>query len=269
MYRPDGGVHFSDLKNIDKSVLHYANSVARTDFDSLQMRLGRAHHGIVLQEIEPRVFEGDRRGKKWDEFKADHALEKVALTDPDQINAHNIADVLTTKEWETAQQMRDSVWGNDEARAILTACTEREVSLSWDREGHPCRGRLDFRNPARTVLGDLKSCKTSEPFFFMRDAHRMHYHAQLPWYDNAYGHGVGLGWSEQYIIATESAAPFTTQVFRLTPLRIVQGWDKTVEWMMVFDAAFRADNFRTGYKPGIIEWDADLIFTDTDEEDEE
>ena len=60
MYSRDGAIHFTAFKEMDKSPMHYAWAVANQKFDSRGMRLGRAVHALILQEIEPFVFtDGD------------------------------------------------------------------------------------------------------------------------------------------------------------------------------------------------------------------
>lgn len=251
MYSRDGALHFSTLKYIAQSPAHYAHAVSRTDFDSPAMRIGRAVHALVLQGIDAVVFEGERRGKAWTEFK----------------EGRDVADVLNSAEWDKVQRMRDAVMSDPDASGLLSLCTEREVELEWTRGAHPCKGRLDARSPDRMNLLDLKTARTVEPRAFMRDAHRQNYHAQLPWYD--YGQGNGReSWAEQFVIAVESVEPFPVQVFRLSPLLIVQGWDATEEWIAKLDECIAADGFRTGYRPGIVDWDAELVFADPDEEEE-
>lgn len=252
MYSRDGSLHFSTLKYIKQSPLHYANAVARTDFDTPSMRIGRAVHGLVLQEIEPVVFDGDRRGKAWTEFK----------------EGRDVADVLNAAEWDKVQRMRDAVFADPFAKAVLDTCTVREESLEWVRSGHPCKGRLDARSPSRSAICDLKTAKTVQPWQFMRDGVRQAYHAQLPWYDNAQGKSIG-NWSDQFVVAVESVAPFPVQVFQLSPLLILQGWDETCLWMEKFDECIQRGNFQAGYKAGIVEWDAELVFGEDEDEEEE
>lgn len=252
MYSNDGALHFSTLKYIKQSPLHYAHAVARTDFDSPSMRIGRAVHALVLQGIEADVYEGERRGKAWTEFKESRG---------------SVSDVLNSAEWAKVQRMRDAVFADQFAREVLDTCTVREEELSWTRDGHPCKGRLDARSPSRSALCDLKTAKTVEPFAFMRDARRASYHGQLPWYDNGQGKGIG-NWSDQFVIAVENIEPFPVQVFQLSPLCIVQGWDETCEWMARFDECFRSGKFAQGYRPGIVEWDAELVFASADDEEE-
>lgn len=269
MYSRDGALHFSTLKYIKQSPMHYVNAVARTDFDTPSMRIGRAVHGLILLEEKPCVFDGTRRGQPWKDFCEEYRLETISMEDQDERNARNIGDVLNAAEWDKVQRMRDAVFADPFAKAVLDTCTVREEALEWTRSGHPCKGRLDARSPSRSAICDLKTAKSVQPWQFMRDGIRQSYHAQLPWYDNAQGKSIG-NWSDQFVVAVESVAPFPVQVFHLSPLCILQGWDETCLWMEKLDECIQRGNFRAGYKAGIVEWDAELVFgEDEDEEDEE
>lgn len=250
MYSRDGALHFSSLKYIATSPLAYANAVQREKFDSPQMRIGRATHALVLEGKDAEVFEGDRRTKAWKEFS----------------EGRDVSDVLNSAEWDLTRRMRDAVFADGEARKLLEACTVREESLEWTRGGHPCRGRLDARTPCRSALMDLKTARTVNPQQFMRTAFREQYHAQVPWYDVGQGKGLGR-WSEQFVLAVENSAPFHVQVFRLSPLLIMQGNDAAEEWLRTFDACVASGGFRRGYREGCIEWDAELVISSDEEEE--
>lgn len=250
MYSRDGALHFSTLKYIAQSPAHYAHAVSRTDFNSPAMRIGRAVHALTLQGIEATVYEGERRGKAWAEFK----------------EGRDVADVLNSAEWDKARRMRDAVMADRDAAHLLSACSEREVEVEWVRGGHPCKGRIDARSPDKRALLDLKTARTVEPRAFMRDAFRQSYHAQLPWYD--FGQGNADSWADQYVIAVESSEPFPVQVFRLSPLLIQQGHDLCDEWLAKLDACIASGGFGGGYRPGIVDWDAELVFGGDDEEEE-
>lgn len=272
MFSPDGALHFSALKHIGKSPMHYACAVQRTDWDSPGMRIGRAVHGLVLVDQAPRVFEGDRRGTKWKEFVAEYALENAPQYDEDQRCTNAIGDVLTRTEWDKVQLMRDALYRNPIAMALLSQCEEREAGIEWTRNGYRCKGRIDARSIDRRVMLDLKTCKDASQWHFLRDAHRMSYHAQLPWYDNGQGVevcGPDTKWADQYIIALENTAPYAVQVYKLDPLRIDQGWEETEKWMDTFCRCMEENKFTRSYSDQIVIWDAEIKFTEDEEEDEE
>lgn len=272
MYSCDGFCHFTAIKEMDKSPMHYAWSVSNAKFDTKGMRIGRAVHALALQEIEPYVFsDGDRRGPKWKEFLEERKLQAVELVD-DYYQRDNISDVLTIPEWDSVRWMRDRIYADPEAIEWLKECTDREAAIEWRMMGHPWRGKLDAATPSRTRILDLKSTKCASKWFFLRDAGRMHYDAQLCAYDigcgTVYG-GSETQWAEHALIAVENVAPFAVQVYRVPNLRKDQSAERLVGWMMEFDACIKAGSFGRAYHQGEIEWDADIKFgSDDDEEDD-
>ena len=272
MFSPDGAIHFSSLKHIAKSPLHYAHAVAKTDYNTPSIRKGLALHGLVLTGQDPEVFDGDRRSAKWKEFVVERALTVVPMYDEDQRCTNSLSHVLTASEWDDVRWMRDAVLSNPLSRAILDQCTEREVPIEWQRNGFRCRGKIDGRSTSGRILMDIKSCKDASKWRFLRDAHRMAYHCQLPWYDHGQGVevcGPDTNWSDQYLIAVENAAPFAVQVYKLDTLRIDQGWQETERWMERFAECVQKDDFRDPYSREVITWDADIIVSDDEEDDED
>lgn len=272
MYSRDGAIHFSALKMMAESPLHYAWFVSNDSGDTPSRKLGRAVHAATLQGIEPFVFHGDRRGTAWKDFVAERKLESAEISEESYYSRSCVDDVLTTTEWDKARLMRDSVFRDPKAYDLLKICSEREVDIAWTVDGHPCRGRIDARNPERTILVELKTTKCAKRWAFLRDAERMNYDAQLPWYDIGQGKTWIPGsteWSEHYIIAVENVAPFSTQVYHVSPLKVDQGYDKARRWIDEFSACVANDGFRRAYSTDVIEWDAEIFFGAQEEGDDE
>lgn len=270
MYCRDERLHFSAVKELDKSPIHFAWAVAHGKFDTRGMRIGRAVHALTLQQIEPYVFNGDRRGSKWTEFVAERSLIAVDLVD-DYYHRDNVSDVLTPPEWDSVRWMRDRVDADPYAREVLARCANRETSQDWIYKGHPWRGKIDAHGNG--AIMELKSTKCAAKYAYLRDAGRMHYDAQLVAYDIALGtipNGPDTEWQEHYQIAVENVAPFTVQVYKTATVRKDQALERLDRWMMVFDACHRSNDFTIPYERGIMEWDAEIVFgtTEEDEDDE-
>lgn len=253
MFSSDGCLHFSTLKEIGRSAAHYANAVKNGRPDSPSMLIGRAFHALTLQGIEPLVFDGIRKGDKWKEFE----------------EANKGADILNIKERDSVLRMRDSVFANPAALDVLGRCPMRETTIRWARHGYPCAGKVDA--VGASALAELKSTRDASRRKFLWDAHRMGYHGQLAWYD------VGMGtapmeydtaWRDQFIIATENAAPFVTVVYQLDNLRIDQGNQLVEDWLTRFGACMESGEW-LGYTQGVHIWDAAVEYQGDDEEDEE
>ena len=63
------GEHYSAIKELHRSPLHYRSRTRPADNDAL--RVGRAIHAHVLDPGSANIvqFDGIRRGKSWDEFR--------------------------------------------------------------------------------------------------------------------------------------------------------------------------------------------------------
>jgi hypothetical protein len=247
MYPQDGKMHFSNLKKFSQSPAHYATSCEDGFDDSPAMRIGRAVHALVLQDIKPIVFLGAvRRGKEWDSFC--EGKEK--------------ADILNQSEFETVTACANSVKSNPFAMQLLSECSDFEKEI----DGMPCRGRVDAFS--ETLLVELKTCACASPRKFLYDAHKFSYHAQMSWYD------IGLGtqyisgctnWRDQYIISVETSAPYSCIVFQLDNLRIDQGNTLCEEWLSKFKECEETGIFPSYVTDQPVLWDGEIIIEEIDE----
>lgn len=240
----DCKMHFSNLKNFEESPVHYLNSLT-TEFDSKSMLMGRALHELVLQDIQPRFYDGIRRGKEWD-----------AVADKD--------NMLSVGEYNTTMRMAESVLKNTHAVEVLTACCNREKSIEFDLCGVPFAGRVD--GYGNNIIMDLKSTKCSKPRKFLSDAHWKFYHSQLALYN------IGLGtipevdctiWPESYIVAVENVEPYICMVYRLDDLRLDQGFAKIKEWIETFKNCEQNGYYSYSMEQPIL-WDGDLILSENE-----
>lgn len=250
--RRDNALHFSELKEIGRSAAHYAHIVQNGREDTPSLLIGRAFHALTLQGIEAATFDFDRKGARWEEFKAQNAGRTL----------------LKVSEYDAVKRMRDSVFANPAAREILERCPHREVEKKWMRNGFPCSGRIDaFGDRA---IAELKSTRDASRRKFLWDAQKMAYHAQLPWYDVALGtvpQEMDTDWRDQYIIATENTAPFVTVVYQLDNLRIDQGNELVEEWLLRFGACMESGEWH-GYTQGVHIWDGEIRVGNDEEEEE-
>lgn len=195
-------LHFSRLKLIARSPLHYAASTVE---ETLAMENGTATHSIVLGGQRVLAWEDGRprRGKDFDAFEADNPG----------------ALILTAKAFAESNAMAEAVLANTLARRVLEG--RREQELTWRFGSRDCAGRLD-------VLGDsfvteLKCTVSADPAKVMWQAMRMGWFAQLPWYmDGAMQAGAATP-DAAYIVAVEQKAPHAVTVLRLTDRAIDQG----------------------------------------------
>lgn len=194
-------VRFTRLKSLALSAAHYLHACQEEDLDSVAIRMGAAFHASLFENRDVLRYPGRRQGKAWERFAA-AARERNAV-------------VLNGAEYTVAIGMIDALRRHERAMELLFDGTTREHTIVWtrpDRE-QPCRATPDAFAPNRSV--ELKSARCTEPKWFMREALKRFYHAQLSWYDDGLEYELGTRPAESYIVACENAAPFNVTVFRL------------------------------------------------------
>lgn len=205
------GEHYSAVKEIHRSPLHYFSRTRPDDSDAL--RIGRAIHAYVLDPGSVNVvrFDGIRRGKSWDEFKA----------------RHSDAVILKPDDLDMVERMRDSVVSHPHAKALL-ADGSGEVTLQFELDGVPFKSRIDWLASDGTLV-ELKTTRDVHPRVFEREYARRLYHAQAALY--------WLGLRENGIdcrnikcIAVDKNPPYEVVVYRVDQetaeagARLVYGW---------------------------------------------
>jgi hypothetical protein len=214
-------VHFSTLKQIAISPLHYVHACNQETADTYSLRLGRLVHALILMPDTPpdvAVFDGSvRRGKEWEQFKAENAGREIVRRD----------------ELAKAEAMRKAVYANAQARKILEV-GQGEVTALWEAHGVELRGRIDWLSPVHGI-GELKTTRTISRRAFMREVAVRHYHAQLAMYADGYEQAAGVETQrEAWIIAVENEPPHDVAVYRVGEesldegRRVVDGWVRQV-----------------------------------------
>jgi hypothetical protein len=250
--RNDGKLHFSALKNIGLSPLHFDYFERNQREDSEAFLLGRATHAWVLQGIVPRFWPERRAGKAYQ----------------DAVAENNGEDLLNASQFALVESMANAVNRSALACSILSQATQREADLTWTRRGIECAARLDAFGKGITV--ELKTGQTAHPKRFQWDGKKYGYREQLAWYD--YARGVRPDpfeskWNECYVIAVESKAPFPVSVHRIMPLALQQANSRVEEWLDRY-VECKALSKWPGWDSDVTEWDADLSLS-PDEDSEE
>lgn len=228
------GAHFSTLKYLETSPLHYRRACDNERADTASMRLGRITHAAILTPDVPAdvaIWDvGVRRGKAWEEFVA----------------AHPGATIVKRDELATAERMCAAVMAHPVARALLTG-GEGEVTMRWTSpEGVQCRARADYLTRDGGLV-ELKTTRFATPRAFMREAASRLYHAQVAFYSDGLQE---CGSHDEfdapaYLIAVENVEPHdvTVHAFNLDKIdagrRVVDRWMKTI-----------AECTASGYWPG-------------------
>jgi len=211
------GLSASALKKVMRSPLAYKWSLDHPDHASTPaMALGTAAHTAILEpdrfKSEYVIWDGDRRGKAWTDFKEAQAAKTI-------ITASEHADVV---------KMRDAMRGYEPAARYLETGTP-EVTIQWNdpSTGRAFRGRIDWVTVinGRLVLVDLKTAKSTNPRKFGADAYKLGYHIQFALYVDGWYHLTG-DTPLFKVLAVESKAPYEPAVFDVTEDVLAQGHEE-------------------------------------------
>jgi hypothetical protein len=212
-------VRISSLKEMERSPLHYWQACQDDRDETLSMRLGAGAHAllfgkpVVLWDQPAKNGKGGkapRNGGEWDKFVKDHPG----------------ATILNATEMAEAKAMVDGVRRNPLAMRVL-ADTVQEETIHWTYANRACRSTPDARSRLHVV--EFKTCQSSEPSKFLKDAFWRRYHAQLAFYTDAMI-AAGDDPMEAYIIAVENSAPYATSVLRLTDRALEHGRALYRQW---------------------------------------
>ncbi len=246
-------LRFSTIKWMSRSAAHAKYALENPEaIDSPSMRLGRIAHKLILGATPGPdsfvVFEGERRGKAWTEFK--------------ELNVD--ADIISAAEFEKASAMAASVAAHDEAQEVLQG--EKERRLLFDYAGRLCQVTPDCFSP--TLLTEIKTTADASPGKFPWQSLREAYPAQLAWQL----HGIAANGmpipGRVSIIAVENKPPFPVCVFSVLPAALAFGRRTFVAWIEEFLNAERSGIWG-GYGPGVLDAPPEEFGLDGMEESEE
>ncbi len=223
-YRREIGENQSQLKHILLSPAHYQASKKRRFLPTINMEIGSALHCKALEgdeEFEKRYVlkpEGislnTKEGKEW---KAENA-GKTVLTNSERERAwesvHGMTDALRKLDWFKGDQ--------PDYRKF------NELSIYWDADGIPCKGRLDrlVDTGDELLVLDLKTTDSVDPSSFTKKVTGgMNYIFQAAWYAEA----ASLAYNKPakfIFVAIERACPWTVGIFEMSDDTMAEGYQQ-------------------------------------------
>lgn len=238
-YRAIEALNISRLKEMRRSPMHYRHALSFPKATA-PLALGTAGHVAVLEPeryvrefaVWDRRTEADamapRRGKHWDEFEA----------------AHKGQTIITQDQHELATSIAAAVRNDEVARAYLES-GEPEVVMTWERDGRPCKGRIDWMThlDGDPVLVGLKTARDCRPFIFGSAAAKLGYHLQWAWYLNGYA-AIKDGSKPRLVeIVVESAPPHAVVVYRIPDDVLLQGEEEFMQLLATLERCERDDDW--------------------------
>lgn len=199
------GLNASMIKKLMRSPLAYKWALDHPDNSttSASKALGTATHAAILEpyrmQSEFIVWDGERRGKAWTEFK----------------EANSSLQILTSAEFAKVEAMRDSVCAYPPASRYLQNGVA-EVTMQWidPATGRAMKGRIDWVTEidGEIVLVDLKTTRDITGRKFGADAYKLGYHIQFSLYTDGWFH-LTRKTPRFVVLAVENDAPHEPAVF--------------------------------------------------------
>jgi len=221
-YLTTPGCHFSTLKNMATSPMHYKHALESPKEDNVAMILGRATHTAVFEpkrfQLEYAVWSDSRRTNAYKEFAEECEAQGRS--------------VLTDSEYEAVLAIRDSVRGTPPVAELLET-GRPEISLFWrnPQTGIQCKGRLDWI-AGRTAILDLKTTISIDEHWFAQQTWKMSYFHQAAMYREGYAVSSGRGTILPFgIIAVERKPPHACRLFWLDEDSLERAHEEYITWL--------------------------------------
>ncbi len=169
------------------------------------LRFGRAFHAALLQPsvfaswaVAPEVDRRTREGKaRWEEF----------------ITAVRGLDYITAGESEMLEAMRQSFAASGISR-LLEMCEHREVVMTGEIAGQPCKCRIDACSESEAILIDIKTAISAAPRQFGRAAAEYGYPLQMAFYRELMRQN-GIDCGAVILVAVEKTRPHCVAAYRI------------------------------------------------------
>ena len=248
-YRAIEAINASAIAHGETSMLHMHTAMtSNIDSQTPAMRWGSLSHAITLELVRfmntAAVWDGaTRRGKAWDEFKANAADPELIVTDSEM------------QQLATMQAML----GKNKTAMDLIDNSKREVSLQWESSAYgKAKARLDIYKPNEAngcggYIADYKTTRSINPSAFFRSAYNLAYHVRMGWYVA----GVEAITGERlpvYMIVQESSAPYDCFVCMMPDKIVDIGMEAAKEIATAYNIASHLGRY-DGAVDGMIEYE--------------
>lgn len=192
--------------------------------DTAAFQLGRATHTLILEgadafAAEFTVSDGPTNPKTGNPYgKATKAYADWYAEQP--------RPVISTADYDLIDTMNQAIHAHKAAVDLLASgIAEATVRAEWF--GLPVQSRLDWFDPERGVLVDLKTCADIDRFGF--DIRDFGYTHQLAFYDRILHFA---GYTDEIrccLVAVEKKEPYRVAVYELYPYTITEANDSPID----------------------------------------
>lgn len=229
---PGGPVHFSRLKKMRLSPLHY---LGHEEPATPSKGKGSALHSVLLGGKRVVVYEGGARNPKFAKYREFMAENDGAL-------------ILSPSEAGDVVGMRRSLEAHPVAARLLDGI--RETLIEWNVGPRKAAGTPDvvhleplpeirvgnfhFAGTHGKSGVELKSSKTAAPWSFPWECKRYGYYQQCDWYRNGIERSLAYppgDVTDFFIVVVESTKPWPVTICRVEEKRMAQARLEWLSWM--------------------------------------
>lgn len=233
-YREIKALNQSVLKIVrDKSPFHAKLELDYPSESTPAQKVGNMVHTMVLEPEkfgdQFAIYEGTRRGKKWDEFK----------------EANSDKEIFIKSEIDQIQKITDGIRHNDKALNLIESAGDKELTLVWEDvdTGVLCKGRIDIYNQALSLVLDLKTSKNADKISFSRDLVKYGYDMQAAFYLDGLNHLTGESVEHYGFIVVENCSPYQVAFYQLDAATIELGREKYKELLFQWAHCEKSKSF--------------------------
>lgn len=257
-----------NLKAAGLSGAHALLSFQGDSPDSLARRLGSGTHAMLTGKPwvpwdQPSKASLERRAKVMKEIRAGANKPLPPLSPAPRsgdewkkfVAAHPGKVILTEAEVAKSRAMVDAIKAHSIAnRLLFTGDVIFERSIIWSQNGRMRQSTPDARRADGEHNAEIKTCRSAHPLWFLRDAVKFGYHAQLADQAAAIKFETGKAPRHSYIIAVESAPPTIVQVYEAIPATLDKGAQLVEIWLAALQL-YEATGLWGGYSDCIEPWE--------------
>ena len=203
-----GRWNHSALKHAERSPAHAKAATLAGGADTEATVLGRAVHAVLLDDQPERIIDAPINPRTNQAFGVETKAyaEFVGGCDPSAI-------VVGLGMRNKIAMIAMSVREHPQARKLLAAAGDSELTCMFDYRGLACKARLD-RWCSCGITPDIKTCRDASRAGFSRSVIDYSYHTQSEFYRIA-ARASGLGDGDFCFIAIETEPPFGVAVYSI------------------------------------------------------
>ena len=221
-YDAIGGINATAIKAGRRSMLAMHHEMTRTDDDPTPAMIrGTQLHLCVLEperfSKSVMIYGGTRRGKVWDEFKAENEGRTI-------LKPNEMAELMAVS---------NAVHANPHAHQLVQATEHEKVFVVDDPVMGPLKCRVDGVNA--TQLLEFKTTNSPTRAAFLKNAYGLAYELQLATYWTLCQMDMGVDLQVNVVVAQQTA-PFDVWVYRVPDTILKDAWKECKRIIMLYKA---------------------------------